>query len=174
MLGDLFKGDLVRHPTLGLGRVEDSSGFGERQRCRVYFPRTDKDGSFERAALVPLEPGEVAAYEMVKLAVRDLRAEEAPLTAMGDRWQGGELILQPGDPGLKPKTLPLEQFFHKIVMIRDRLRVLEQQINTHKALADDDKVGLQQYITRVYGSLTSFNLLFKHREDWFVGQKGEE
>ncbi len=174
MIGDLLKGDLVRHATLGLGRVEDTSGFGERQRCRVYFSRGDKEGSFERAALTPLEPGDAAAYEMVKLAVRELRAEEAPRIDLGDRWQGGELILQPGDRDLKPKTLPLEQFFHKIVMIRDRLRVLEQQINAHKGLTDEDKVALQQYITRTYGSLTTFNVLFKHREDWFVGQKGEE
>jgi hypothetical protein len=91
---------------------------------------------------------------------------------LGDRWQGGTLLLQPADKSLKPKEIPIEDFFHKIVMLRDRIRVMEQQINAHKKLSDEDKVNLQQYITRIYGSLTTFNLLFKNKEQWFVGEKG--
>lgn len=91
--------------------------------------------------------------------------------ALGDRWKGGTMILQPGDNSLKPKELPIEAFFHKIVMLRDRLRVMEQQINAHKLMSDEEKVNLQQYITRIYGSLTTFNVLFKNKEDWFVGDK---
>jgi hypothetical protein len=93
---------------------------------------------------------------------------------LGDRWQGGKMLLQPADKSLKPKEIPIEDFFHKIVMLRDRLRVMEQQINAHKKLSDEDKVNLQQYITRIYGSLTTFNVLFKNKEEWFVGEKGGE
>ena len=92
---------------------------------------------------------------------------------LGDRWKGGTLILQPADKSLKPKELPVEDFFHKIVMLRDRLRVMEQQINAHKKLTDEEKVNLQQYITRIYGSLTTFNVLFRNKEQWFVGEKSE-
>ena len=114
--------------------------------------------------------------EMEKSLLKILRlwngvSEVVPL---GDRWKGGTMILQPGDNTLKPKDLPIEAFFHKIVMLRDRLRVMEQQINAHKILSDEDKVNLQQYITRIYGSLTTFNVLFKNKENWFVGDKGAE
>lgn len=91
--------------------------------------------------------------------------------SLGDKWTGGKLILQPADNGLKPKEIPVEDFFHKIVMLRDRLRVLEQNINSSKNLSDEEKVNIQQYITRCYGSLTTFNVLFKNKEDWFVGEK---
>lgn len=93
---------------------------------------------------------------------------------LGEKWNRGMLLLQPADKSLKPKEIPVEDFFHKIVMLRDRLRVLEQNINSHKKLSDEDKVNLQQYITRCYGSLTTFNVLFKNKEDWFVGEKGSK
>jgi hypothetical protein len=91
---------------------------------------------------------------------------------LGDRWQGGKMLLQPADKSLKPKELPIEDFFHKIVMLRDRLRVMEQQINAHKKLSDEEKLNLQQYITRIYGTLTTFNVLFRNKENLFVGEKG--
>ena len=97
--------------------------------------------------------------------------ENVPL---GDKWLGGTLLIQPADKSLKPKEIPIADFFHKVVMLRDRLRVLEQNINSSKKLSDEDKVNLQQYITRCYGSLTTFNVLFRNKEQWFVGEKGSE
>jgi hypothetical protein len=94
------------------------------------------------------------------------------IVPLNEKWLGGTMLLQPADKSLKPKEIPLQQFFHKIVMLRDRLRVLEQNINSHKLLSDEEKVNMQQYITRCYGSLTSFNVLFKNKEQWFVGDKG--
>ena len=90
------------------------------------------------------------------------------------RWEGGEMILKPGRPGTQEKRIPLDSLFHKVVLIRDKLRVLEQKINAHPKLADDEKIQLQQYITGCYGSLTTFNVLFANREDQFVGQRGDD
>ena len=91
---------------------------------------------------------------------------------LGAKWEGGTLALKPGNPNLQSKEMPIETFFHKIVMVRDRLRVLEQNINSNTGLSDEDKINLQQYITRIYGSLTSFNVLFSDKEDFFIGSKG--
>ena len=89
---------------------------------------------------------------------------------MASKWEGGELVIEPGDPELKGQAVPIETFFHKIVMIRDRLRVLEQKINANPSLSAADKVDLQQYISRCYGSLTSFNVLFRDRGDRFTSK----
>lgn len=99
-------------------------------------------------------------------------ADFTMLIPIGERWRGGKLILQPGNKDLSAKEIPIDTFFHKIVMVRDRLRVLEQNINSNSKLADDEKVQLQQYITRIYGSLTTFNVLFKNKEDFFKGEGG--
>jgi len=93
---------------------------------------------------------------------------------LANKWIGGTLVLKAGSDAMKPKEIPIETFFHKIVMVRDRLRVLEQNINSHPKLNDEDKVNMQQYITRIYGSLTTFNVLFKNEEDHFVGDKKSE
>ncbi len=108
----------------------------------------------------------------LKSILRELIQEDLPVghTPLGDRWIGGRLYLQPRDPDATPKEIPIENFFHKIVMLRDRLRLMEQVINAHKTLSDEDKINLQQYITRIYGSLTTFNVLFKNKDDYFVGQ----
>lgn len=94
------------------------------------------------------------------------------IVPLGDKWIKGMMLLQPADKSLKPKEIPIDDFFHKIVMLRDRLRVLEQNINSNKTLSVEEKVNIQQYITRCYGSLTTFNVLFKNKEQWFVGDRG--
>ena len=95
------------------------------------------------------------------------------IVPLGDRWKGGTMLLQPADKTLKPKEIPVDDFFHKVVMLRDRLRVLEQNINSSKNLSDEEKVNIQPYITRCYGTLTTFNVLFRDKEHWFVGEKGK-
>ena len=111
--------------------------------------------------------------EVEKSLTKILRmwSDVSEIVPLGDKWVGGTMLLQTADNTLKPKEIPIEIFFHKIVMLRDRVRVMEQQINAHKTLSDEDKVNLQQYITRIYGTLTTFNVLFKDKEDWFVGEK---
>jgi hypothetical protein len=93
---------------------------------------------------------------------------------LAGKWEGGEVVLKPGKEGVQEKRFPIDALFHKIVMVRDRLRVLEQKINGHPKLGDDEKVQMQQYVTACYGSLTTFNVLFANREDQFVGQKGDD
>ena len=112
--------------------------------------------------------------EVEKSLLKILRqwSETSEIVPLGDRWKGGTMLLQPADKTQKPKEVPVDIFFHKIVMLRDRLRVMEQQINAHKVLSDEEKVNLQQYITRIYGTLTTFNVLFKNKEQWFIGDKG--
>ena len=106
------------------------------------------------------------------LKILRLWSDVSEVIPLGDRWKGGVMLLQPADKTQKAKEIPIDIFFHKIVMVRDRLRVLEQQINAHKLLSDEDKINLQQYITRIYGSLTTFNVLFRNKEHWFIGDKG--
>ena len=114
----------------------------------------------------------VAETEKSLLKILRMWSDVNELVPLGEKWIGGSMLLQPADKNLKPKEIPVADFFHKIVMLRDRLRVLEQNINSNKKLSDEEKVNIQQYITRCYGSLTTFNVLFKDKEHWFVGEKG--
>lgn len=111
----------------------------------------------------------------VKWALKDALDELLGLSdvRLSGRFEGGTLVIRPGKAEAQEKAIPIDVFFHKITMVRDRLRVLEQRINSHPKLGAEDRVELQQYITRIYGSLTSFNVLFKDKTDWFVGAKGD-
>ena len=120
---------------------------------------------------VTVEIETVSETEKSLLKILRLWGNVNEVVPLGEKWTGGTLLLQPADKSLKPKEIPIADFFHKIVMLRDRLRVLEQNINSNKKLDAEEKVNIQQYITRCYGSLTTFNVLFKNKEHWFTGDK---
>ncbi len=120
---------------------------------------------------IPEEVLDMTREEFVH-AIREALREDAAHVAVAPKWEGGTLLLKPRDGQLQPKEIPLDQLFHKIVMIRDRLRVLEQKINAHDKLSDAEKVDLQSYVTKCYGSLTTFNVLFRDEKDRFIGEKG--
>jgi hypothetical protein len=107
-------------------------------------------------------------------AIRDVLQEETAEVRLANKWEGGSIVLKPGDPAAQSKEIPLDALLHKVVMIRDRLRVLEAKLNAHEKLSDAEKVDMQQYVTRCYGSLTTFNVLFKEEKDRFVGDRGDK
>ncbi len=123
---------------------------------------------------ITIELETVSDVERSLLKIMRMWSDVSEIVPLGDRWKGGTMILQPADKNQKGKEIPVDVFFHKIVMLRDRLRVMEQQINAHKIMTDEEKVNLQQYITRIYGTLTTFNVLFRDKEHWFVGEKSSD
>ena len=106
--------------------------------------------------------------------IREVLQEESAEVRLANKWEGGTIILKPGDPAAQAKEIPLDALLHNVVKIRDRLRVLEARLNAHQKLSDAEKVDLQQYVTRCYGSLTTFNVLFKEEKDRFVGDRGDQ
>jgi len=116
----------------------------------------------------------IADIEQALTNILDLRLHDTQIVPIGPRWRRGLMILKPGDTTLASKEVPIETFFHKIIMVRDRLRVMEQKINAHKVMTDDEKIDLQQYITAIYGSLTTFNVLFKEAHHQFKGMGGKD
>ena len=124
---------------------------------------------------IPNDIGINMDQEEFRTVLREVLLDELGVrdTAMSDRWDGGELVLKPSKEGTQEKSIPLDVFFKKIVMVRDKLRVLESKVNGNSSLSQQEKVQLQQYITGCYGSLTSFNVLFKSKEDQFRGQGGK-
>ena len=166
-------GSRVKHQEFGEGVVINVKSTAYTITFIAHGSKVIKiDTPLEIIEAVELETDMVSLFDveqsLQKILQRWLDAtEQIPL---GDKWKGGKLILKPGRNDLSNKEMPIDAFFHKIVMTRDRLRVLEQRVNSSK-LDDEEKVNIQQYITKIYGSLTSFNLLFKHSEHYFVGEK---
>lgn len=133
------------------------------------------DSNFDVIEAVEDEVDTISFSEVEQSLISILKrwSDTSSITPIADKWKGGSLVLKPGDANLSDKEIPLDTFFHKIVMVRDRIRVMEQKINSSNNLDDQEKVDLQQYITRIYGSLTTFNVLFKNQSDIFVGEKSK-
>lgn len=171
-------GARVKHPTFGEGVIFDL----DQRTVYVFFKEHGEQTisrsftGLEITASGPEIPGAELDMDSVEEALRNvleqMQMPQRPVE-MARKYEGGSLELKPKDSSLKSKEVPIDDFFHKIVMIRDRFRVLEQKINAHPALSEAEKVDLQQYITRCYGSLTTFNILFEEKEDHFVGQRGD-
>lgn len=168
----------VEHPHHGMGVVKSLS----ERLAEVDFNGMVKSVDPATSGLEPFEPKvEVKGLEMpvkefitrtVEALAKELNlrapgGEDEVVQGLALRWRKGTMTLKSADPALQPKEVPLDTFFHKVVMMRNNLRVLEQKINGHPGLSDADKVEVQQYISRCYGSMTTFNVLFKNREDQF-------
>jgi hypothetical protein len=172
---DLAVGMKVRHPQYGEGVVQRISNVD----ATILFGNIVRTVDPELAEVAPAEavvhvegltmPLKQFVESTLETALSRLGIEHpnAAIDELGVRWLKGKLVLHPSDPTLQTKEVPLEVFFHKVVGVRNQLRVLEQKINANERLTDAEKIELQQYITRSYGSLTTFNLLFRNKEDQF-------
>jgi hypothetical protein len=164
-------GSRIKHPSFGIGviiclhkRIYDV--------CFIDGGIKPVAKDFDVEVIERIEPEYNVSFSEAEDALIKILREWSDVTEVvpiGDKWKNGLLILRPGDKSLKENEVPIDVFFNKIVMLRDRLRVMEQKINAHKLLTNEEKFDLQQYITRIYGSLTTFNVLFKHKGDQFEG-----
>ena len=169
-------GSRIAHPDYGKGVVTNVT-------AKMYWvtfmdsglETIGVDADFEVIEAVDDEVDTVSFYEIEK-SLREILQKWSDVTEivpLGDKWNGGTITLQPSGPNLAAKEIPVKTFFNKIVMLRDRLRVLEQKINSNKKLDEEEKIDIQQYITRCYGSLTTFNVLFKNKSQQFVGESSK-
>jgi hypothetical protein len=173
----LHVGMKVKHPQYGLGTVkaiaEHTAEIRFDDGTKTVAPESSDLQLVEpRASISGLDqPLALFVSEVASAVVKALGLErpDSAVDQLGVRWHKGRLMLHPADPSLQAKEVPVETFFHKIVMMRNNLRVLEQRINGHEKLSDAEKVEMQQYITRCYGSMTTFNILFRNKEDQFGG-----
>jgi hypothetical protein len=178
----LHIGMRVKHPQYGVGVVKTVT----EQSADVQFDTGRRTIAPEASGIEPADPqvsvtgldrplglvvSEIAEAVVEKLGIE--KPDSAIIEQLGARWHRGKIVMHPADPTVQTKEVPLEGFFHKIVMMRNNFRVLEQKINSHPTLTDGDKVELQQYITRCYGSMTTFNVLFRSKDDQFRGGSSE-
>ena len=168
-------GSRINHPDYGKGVVTNLTS----KHYWVTFmdkglETIDIDSEFEVIEATTDDVDTVSLFDVESSLVSILKkwSDASEVTLIADKWKGGNLILAPGDKGLQSKEIPIDTFFHKIVMVRDRLRVMEQKVNASN-LDEQEKIDLQQYITRIYGSLTTFNVLFKIKEQQFKGQSSK-
>ncbi len=169
-------GSRIKHPEFGMGVIIQIKvdtylvtfvEHGVKEILKSF-------GGFEVIELVEAPEDLISFQEMEERLIKIFRkyADIQEVVPISDKWKGGKMVFYPPDPTRKEKEMLIDTFFHKIVMVRDRLRVMEQRINASK-LDEEDKYNLQQYITRIYGSLTSFNIFFKNKEDMFTGTGGD-
>lgn len=175
-MADLNKGTKIDHDLYGEGIIANIN----LTTYDIYFARggkmavsksSDEIKVLDESESVgqPTISLDVKEFENMFLSMLDKMGFSLSETEIGKKWENGKIILIPGKEEMQSKEIPIETFFRKIVMVRDRLRVLEQNINSNKQLSDDDKINLQQYISRIYGSLTTFNVLFDDKSGYFVG-----
>jgi hypothetical protein len=166
-------GSRISHPEYGKGVVTNVSS-------KDYWVTFIDNGletiplndTFEIIEAAENEVDTISFYDVEKSLTNILKkwSDVTEVVPIADKWKGGKMIMEPGQAGVQGKEVPIDTFFNKIIMVRDRLRVMEQKVNASN-LADNEKIELQQYITRIYGSLTTFNVLFKSQTDYFVGEK---
>ncbi|PWA07372.1 hypothetical protein [Flavobacterium psychrotolerans] len=166
-------GSRINHHEFGKGVITNVSAkeywvtFIENGLETIAF-----ESEFEVIEATENEVDTVSFHDVEKSLLHLLKkwSDISEIVPIADKWKGGKIILDPGQAGLASKEIPIDTFFHKIIMVRDRVRVMEQKINASK-IEEIEKIELQQYITRIYGSLTTFNVLFKSTNDYFVGEK---
>lgn len=172
-------GTIIQHPDYGRGVISSIT----LSSYYIVFPdrgvveiMKDYD-KLELIEEINQTPQGLVSWEeienVIKNSIRDY-TDIQELVPLGNKWIKGKMVFHPSDSSLKPYEFPMEKFFHKIVMLRDRIRVMEQKINASKNLNDEEKIDLQQYITKCYGSLTTFNILFRNDIDKFVGEGGKD
>ena len=169
-------GTRLKHPEYGFGVVvQVKSGTYMIAFQEVGLREIGKN--YENFEVIDLleQPDDLMSYEMLEQSLTKILREFSDLqevVQISDKWRGGKIVFHSGNSELKTYEIPIQTFFKKIVMVRDRIRVLEQKVNSSN-IDEDEKIAIQQYITRSYGSLTSFNILFKNKSDQFKGESGK-
>jgi hypothetical protein len=172
---ELGIGSRVRHPEFGAGVVINVK---PKTYSIVFMEKGNLEVSKSYNALEVIDAAEpdtdlisLSDVERILTTIIKRHSDIQETVPLGNKWIGGKVVIYPGNDNLQAKEIPIDVFFNKIIMVRDRLRVMEQRINAHEVLTEEDKINLQQYLTRIYGSLTTFNTLFKETDHHFKGEK---